>query len=362
MKTIDDGVVELAKGRYAVRVKRIDARTGKTRNRKATVEGTASDALRRRDEIRGELAGAAAARAPKTLSVYADEWLERRRAWVKPSVSRRYAFALRHILPALGGHELGAIAPPDVELYLADRLRAGAAGNTVVTELRVLRTIARDSVADGYAQRFWCERVRRPKVARYTTEHPNLLAAKQAGRVLGHIPRQWIAFVFFLMTTGLRFGEASALKWTDIEGNVATIRRSNDRGLEVEPKNKSSARSVAVLPEVLSLIRSETRVRGMTYVFPARGGAMHRGSPLRPILERACARAGAPRLTAHGLRRTFNDIARRCGDKQVLQAITGHVTDEMTAHYSLVDDTEKATLAAAVAALIGVPEVSDDRT
>ncbi|RAL22424.1 hypothetical protein DL240_11290 [Lujinxingia litoralis] len=42
-----------------------------------------------------------------------------------------------------------------------------------------------------------------------------------------------------------------------------------------------------------------------------------------------------PRITPHDMRRTFNTLMLEAGvEKHVLQAMTGHSTDEMTIHYS----------------------------
>lgn len=348
-----DGLRQLSRTCWAVRVKRIDARTGRVRNRKATVVGTKADALRRRDELRDELASAAAKHERMRLQAFAVPWLERRR--VKNSTRRKYKIGLAHILPALGELYLDAIAPSDVAAYLVRRLEV-AAGNTVLNELRLLRVIAKDSVAEGLATRYWCERVRAPKVARYNDENPNLLTPDQGELVLAHVPPRWLGLLTFMMTTGVRFGEASALRWEDIDdAGVVRIRRGNDRGAECTVKTDGSDRAVVVLPEVLELIGLR-RDRGL--VFPTRRGTMHRGSPLRVVLERACAAAGVTRVTTHGVRRTFNNEGRQVASREVLKATTGHATDEMVGHYSHVGADEKRALARAVAARLGVLKVS----
>jgi integrase len=357
---VGQGVKSLGRGRWLVRVRRVDSRTRKTVNRKAVVLGSRADALRARDRIRAELAGSSSRPLRKTLAEFAAEWLARRLSSLKASVARKYEFSLRHVRAALGALWLDAIAPSHVEEYVAQRTRAGAAGNTVLNELRMLRTIARDSQAEGYASRYWCDRVRPPRVRRYTEDDPNLLTPEQAGRVLARIPRQWIALVFFLMTTGLRIGEATALQWGDLRADVARIRRSNDRGTLVEPKTRGSFRDVPALLEAVALFGAPRRDDEL--VFPSRRGGLHRGSPLRPVLDKACAAAGVPRVTTHGLRRTFNDAARRRGSREALMAITGHVTDEMVSHYSIADGAERSALARAVAVAIGVPSVSEART
>lgn len=358
----DEGIKQLGPKRWAVRVKRKDSARGKVVNRKATVIGTKADALRERDRIREQLELAATFKPRTQLKVFAGSWVLRRAETLKPSVWRKYGFILRHITRELGELYVDAIRATDVEAYVARRLLAGAAGNTVLNELRTLRAMARDSVSERFASSHWCERVRAPKVARYTAERPNLLSPQQAALVLALVPRQWLGLVLFLMTSGLRFGEVSALRWedVDVDAGVARIEYSNYRGQRVDVKTDSSHRTVAVLPEVLALW--PPRRKPGSPIFATRTGLMHRGSPLRSVLDKACKAAGVPRVTTHGLRRTFNNMGRKLGDREVLQATTGHTTDEMTSHYSLVDDAEKAVLARAVAAAIGVLSVSGSRT
>ncbi|HEY1554842.1 MAG TPA: tyrosine-type recombinase/integrase [Kofleriaceae bacterium] len=338
-------------------MKRKSARTGRAVNRKALVIGARADALRRRDELRAELANAAAQRERMRLGAFAPAWVARR--VLKGTTRRKYESALSHILPALGELYIDAIAPSDVAGYVAARLAAAAAGNTVLNELRLLRTIARDTVAEGLATRYWCERVKAPKVAHYSDERPNLFSPAQAASVVAHVPARWLGLIAFLITTGLRIGEATAVRWDDVDhgSGVVRIRRGNDRGVETSVKTEGSKRSVAVLPEVMALWGAP---REHELVFPTRRGTMHRGSPVRAALNRACELAGVSRITTHGLRRTFNNEGRQVADVGVLKATTGHATDEMVEHYSLVSAAEKTELARAVAARLGVLGVSSD--
>jgi integrase len=358
------GVRQLAKTRWSVRVKRVDARTGKPVNRKAIVTGTKAAAIAKREELRAELAGGGP-KARMRLAAFALAWLARRE--LKQSTRDKYAVSLRHILEVLGDHFIDMLSPAVVAEYIANRTRE-VAGNTALNELRLLRVIARDTVAEGLAERYWCERVPAPKVARYDDEHPNLFTPELAMRVVSYVSARWKGLVAFLLTTGLRIGEATALRWDDLDvaAGVARIHRGNYKGNE--QTGKTLRRTVPLLPEVLALLGTG---RPGKLVFATRRGAMHKGSPLRYQLTRACKLAGVDRVTQHGLRRTFNNQGRQLGDREVLKATTGHSTDEMVSHYSHVDAGEKAKLARAVGSRLGVIDagvgervlsVSDGRT
>src|SRR5262249_50348438 len=46
-----------------------------------------------------------------------------------------------------------------------------------------------------------------------------------------------------------------------------------------------------------------------------RAGELHMGNPFNDALTRACERAGIPRITAHRLRHTGNDLLRRSASR-----------------------------------------------
>jgi integrase len=354
----DEGIKQLTKTTWLVRVKRVEKKTGRMVNRKRTVTGSKADARRVRDELRAELASTQTTRPRTRLREYAASWLERRAADLKPSVVRKYGYGIASFDPYLGDVYLDSISSADITAYVQARTK-DASGNTVLNELRLLRTIAKDSVNDGFAARYWCDRVKPPKVKGYTREWLNLLDSKQLTELIAAIPVQWRGIVLFIATTGLRWGEASALHWEDVDlkAGQAIIHRGNDRGRLVTVKTKGSNRTVPVLPEVASLWGLK-RTRGL--VFPTKKGLLHRGTPLRKVLNQACAKTGVPRVTTHGLRRTFNNLARQSTSREVLKSITGHTTDAMVEHYSHVGMDEKTVVSRAVAGAAGVQRVSVD--
>ena len=68
------------------------------------------------------------------------------------------------------------------------------------------------------------------------------------------------------------------------------------------------------------------------------------------------------RVSVHGLRRTFNKLSRQVAGVTVTRAITGHVTEEMTEHYSHVDRAEKLRAADQVVALAGIRGAANDNS
>lgn len=334
---MQDGLTRLGPTRWRIRAQARDKRTGKRLSRTETLVGTQAQAKARLAALRAELRDGSASRKRPRLIDYASSWLKQRQPLLKPSVVAKYGNSLLlHIDPKLGDMHVDQLVPGDVQQYVSDRLAENAAGNTVLNELRLLRVLAKDSVAEGLASRNWSDRVKAPAVRAYDEDRPNLLGPEQLRRLLAAVPPQWLSLVALMAFTGLRWGEASALRWEDLDEEVGVIRvrRGNWKGTPTTPKTARSRRIVPVPPGLT--------VSGRTgLMFPTEGGGLHKGTPLVKVMHRACEAAGVPYTTPHGLRRTFNNLARQVTTDQILKSMLGHVTDAMTEHYSLVGADEK---------------------
>lgn len=348
----DDGIEKLGPRLFRVRVQGRDRRTGAKVSRQETVEGPRSLARKRRDALRAAVREEGRKSKRVKLAAYASSWLAVRKGNLKPSVALKYATSLDlHILPRLGEMYLDALVSADVQGYVNERVaKVGVkGGNTVLNELRLLRTIAGDSHAEGLAPRDWADRVKPPEVREYTEDNPNLLSAAELATLLAAIPAQWLPLVTLMAFTGLRWGEASALKWGDLDHTkgVIRVRRANWKGLELTPKTKKSRRPVPMPPGMVA--RPDL---AEVYIFPTKRGTLHKGTPLKKVLDKACKAAGVPRVTSHGLRRSFNNLLRQVADLLVTRSIIGHADQAMTEHYSRVGHDEMRAAAQRVIDLV----------
>jgi len=158
--------------------------------------------------------------------------------------------------------------------------------------------------------------------------------------------------VLALISTGMRWGEVSALRWGDIDerSRTITIARAQFRGT-VDTTKTSVVRSVPLADELAAVLQ-EHRVLLVTtqhpglragWVFPSSSGTPKSSASIRPALLAALADAGVRRRqTVHGLRRTFNDLLRQLTSGEVVRSMTGHSSAAMTGHYSHVDAKEKS--------------------
>jgi integrase len=162
------------------------------------------------------------------------------------------------------------------------------------------------------------------------------------------------ALIATLVLTGLRWGEATALMWSDVEAAEQSaalrIRRSHVRGVLRNTTKTGKRRMVPFPAELASLLGDHRRALLATqhagldegWVFPNGAGKPRANGSLCDANRRVLKHAKiGKRVTIHGLRRTATDLLRRAAvDPVAAKAIIGHTTDRMREHYSTVNAEE----------------------
>ena len=371
MSKVYPGIRRVGPNKYRIRVTATCPRTGRRKELDRVVDcGSAQEALKAQVMMREELVRSEVSERVR-LKEYARRWFERKRPLLKYSTALRYAEHLDQIMAGLGDVYMDRLTPGMIADFLADKAREYS-GWTCVGMLRILRTMTRDAMADLRLEYWPCERVGRPKaVAQYTDEEPNALTAEELGRLWEAMRANepaWFPLFATMALTGLRFAEASALKWGDIDSGRGTIhvRRNLYRGVEGTPKTAGSRRRLPLLPELAEalrlqrerLLREQNPGLAAGWVFPSAAGTPLSASAMRKPLERGCKAAGIDRrLTPHGLRRTLNSIALQVAPGEVVRKITGHTTADMTAHYFAPDMAAKRSLLGKVVSLVQKADV-----
>jgi len=135
-----------------------------------------------------------------------------------------------------------------------------------------------------------------------------------------------IDLVRFLILTGLRVGEASSVRWDQVNLDDAYFHLPN-------PKNSNPV-SMPLSTQAVELLKARPIVKGNPHVFPSWSEAGHIIDP-RDIMKKVSKIAGS-HLTPHCLRRTYTNIAlRSCRiEKFRTDLLTNHLTRDVTAeHY-----------------------------
>lgn len=376
-RRVAPGLWQLNTDLYEIRVRGVCPHSGKMRSRWRRFEGSKLGALAERERLHAELAGGVTSEPPQreTLEAFAHSWLSTQLArgdW-RETTAQRYAQSLElHIVPSLGSLYVDAITPRDVETAVTDWAKRYKRA-TVNSWLRVLRTVLSAAVAQSVVASNAAASVRALRERRDDdgdeTDWANSLTPPELGAYL----RSWrelypehVALIATFVLTGLRWGEATALMWADIEAaeknGVIHIRRSHVRGV-IRNTTKTGRRRLVPLPIELGKVLGEHRrallaaqhpglVAG--WVFANDAGKPRANGSLCYVNQRVLAHAKiTKRVTLHGLRRTATDLLRRAAvDPVAAKAITGHTTDRMREHYSTVSADETRDVGARVAALV----------
>jgi integrase len=201
---------------------------------------------------------------------------------------------------------------------------------------------------------------------RVTDEQPNSLTSDELRRFLDAAGEHSVdvhAMVVIGFFTGMRFGQLSALIWSDLaeDEGLIHVRRSQWRG-KVTTTKTGKTRSAAIHPIILdalhahraALVARNLPVMGAALVFPSGKGSCHRASYLkRPFARILKAAQINMRFSPHGMRRTYNNLMRQEHvDRAVLHATIGHSSDKMTEHYSHVTKEEKLAAVDRLARLV----------
>lgn len=363
-KTPYPGVWSLGGRRYRLRIYVTNPKTGRPREVDRIVEADgAAQAARMRSALTDKAEAAKAAPQRKRFAEYATSWLKARRPRLRPSTLARYGNSLAvHLVPAFGEIWLDALSSEDISAW---RDRQTLEASTTNGHLRVLRTML-TAAEDELGIRSAARHVALLPEDREEDEH-HVLTAAELGRLLEQVPivaPSWNAFLLVMATTGMRFSEVSALRWSDIDidAGVITIRRSQWSGHEGPTKTRKTRR-VPLLPELAAMLKEQRReqiaeqVPGLErgIVFPSRVGGFRSRHSISKPLRKAAKAAGLEREpTGHWLRHTLSDLLRKAATGQVQKAITGHSTDRSAEHYSHVGiDERRDAVVLALAPLTG---------
>lgn len=167
----------------------------------------------------------------------------------------------------------------------------------------------------------------------------------------------------FILQTGLRLGELTALRWEDIDfkNRIMSVSRSmnylkSDRIELGETKSRAGRRKIPLTDEAIFILREQKKkslipspesnviqMRFADLVFSNPRGMPIRGTIYNSSLLTAARRAGIERLSMHTLRHTFATRCIEAGMKpKTLQMILGHSKISMTMDlYVHVTEDEK---------------------
>jgi integrase len=394
-------VRKLPSGRYQVRYPGPDGRLRshpQTFDRKSDAERALS--LIEAQIIAGEWTDLQRGKAK--LGVYAYDWITQRPGLRVRTVDFYRWLLAKHIEPYLGDAPIARLSTQTIREWRAGLLARGVSATTAAKAYRLLRAVLMTAVEDdkilprnpcrirragteqaperpvltvarvfelaelvgrhpvgnirqlpsggGYRLRFQRDGDMRtaPEVykTRAAAEHA-LWAMTLDGRADCNQDRRYRALVLLATFASLRWGEATALRRSDIDLDAGTVRvraayaeRSTGEVILGPPKSKAGRRVVGIprviLPELRRHLAAFAEPEPGALVFPgAKGGPLRRGNFNRSAAwPQAVAAIGAPGLHFHDLRHTGNTFAAASGaGLRDLMARMGHDSERAALIY-----------------------------
>ena len=252
-------------------------------------------------------------------------------------------YANKHIIAVLGKIRLARLTPTDVQKLLAARLASGLKPRSA----QQIHAILRRALGQAYRQGLVARNVASSQLVDaplgpYQEISPlnerAALTLMQASR--GHRYEHLYAL---LSTTGLRVGEALALRWQDVDleqgwlsVNGTLQRAPGQHWQRTERKSKSGVRKVKLVAQATAALRTQRKrnadqqlsVFGPDFVFATCTGQPCDATNVYHELRKLLAKAGLPAARVHDLRHGAATYLLAAGvPPRTVMAINGLVPD-----------------------------------
>jgi integrase len=286
-----------------------------------------------------------------TMTELADRFISTAGSHLRPATRALYEMQLRrHILPVLGHKRLSSVSKADLRTFEAELLAAGKGAATVSGVHRLLHRLFAFAMDEDRIGRNPAD-LPRDELPRSQARKARFLTETEVGKIGAEVSDRYRALVWTLAVSGLRIGEATALRVGSLDLKAGTIRVTanapevNGRKLLDQPPKTARGTRTVDIPAALSVMLAEhlnrfgNRFDAACLVFTnERGHPVLQSNFRKNIFGPAAKRAGidpAPRV--HDLRHTAASFMARAG-YTLLEAAEqlGHSATAMTERYSHV--------------------------
>jgi len=268
-----------------------------------------------------------------TIADFAQRFLQTKRHL--RTVAKYRQQVRQYLAPHFDKKPLTAISNQDCLEYYNARLDSTAAIATVNSEIACLKSLFSEAIRTGLCQN---NPVRGIKFLNPNNVRDRMLSDDETARLFtaAEDADDYVRPLFCaLYHTGMRLGEALALRWLDVQF---------DHGRVLIRDSKSGEGRKVPLRDALAneFIRWRPFTGGSSWLFPGRYDLDVPMNTIRPGWLRLCRNAGVGDLHPHDLRHNFTSMLQARGvSDSIIMSITGHKTHVMLHRYSHANDAQR---------------------
>ena len=281
-----------------------------------------------------------------TLHHYIALWLELfKKNEVKQSTYERLVQSNESLIHYdIGDERVIDITPLDVQFYI-NRIKAdGYSFSTIKKQLELLRASLRRAVKlklidDNPAADVPLPSQKTVKKPREIQAYDNIEQQKLQRYIELHSDQNAVLCAAFMIETGLRSGEALALRWSDVDtdrhrchvcATVVNLHMPSKAYVQDTPKTDSSIRTIPLNVRATTILNALKRHATSEFVFGTDNARLEYPTLIRAI-KKMCCETGVPYRGAHVFRHTFATNCYYKGiDIKILSKLLGHSDVKIT--------------------------------
>lgn len=286
-------------------------------------------------------------KALPTLSEWGNQWLETKKDAVVWGTYHNYEMYFRlHIMPVLGGNRIDQIIPIQLEMFMrTKKYLSWSAQRAIHIELSQMfkAAVTNQLIAFNPMASVMSPKKPQEKTKVYTVEQINNLIAHADEDPFGYR-------IVFLLSSGCRFEELAALKWTDIEGGETlhiqrVLVRTSPGHWDIAERTKSGKdRYISLSPTMLSLLPRVPHTSD--FIFPDDNGKPMDYDRFYRRFKKYLRDCCVPYQGIHTCRHSYGTYALRgAGNLRSVQEALGHSSSRVTERYTHPDLSDQKKLA-----------------
>lgn len=273
----------------------------------------------------------------KTVEDYAQVFLQSKEVLVKESTYIRYVGIINNqILPTFGKRDISTIRISEIKQWFNYWIKERS-NTTAIYIANTFSAIFKEAFYDEVITKNPFDHIKRPKKNQGSAKPFSVDTMKMLIENAEGWFQNFLALSFF---TGLRTGEAVALKWCDInfEEKELEVKRSRRYGKDIDPKTQKSKRTIPIFDELLPYLKKQHELTAdkSEYLFismygtPFNDGNRIRDHQWKKLLEKV----DLPYQRLYDTRSTFATMMLSSGKFSVndIAQMMGHTTVDMLIH------------------------------